>query len=145
MNPRTAPRRKRSLSLLACSVCLLFITSGGGMTSGGPAVRHDSYTQTRAGVGPGADYVVVLLPAPAPLTDSVGQGAGAGQAAGAGRIPGSASPHETHAIFWPPGGGVGVDLHPPGFRYSGALDTDGRRQVGHGNGPPTQFARHALL
>jgi hypothetical protein len=36
-------------------------------------------------------------------------------------------------------------LHPPEFRYSAALDTDGRRQVGHGNGPPTQFARHALL
>jgi hypothetical protein len=145
MNPQAAPRQKGLLFLLACSVCLLFITSGGVMTSGGPAVRQHSYAQPRAGVGQGADYEVVLLPAPAPLTDSVGQGAGAGQVAGAGRLPGSASPHETHAIFWPQGGGVGVDLHPPDFRYSGALDTDGRRQVGHGNGPPTRFARHALL
>ncbi|MFL6333111.1 MAG: hypothetical protein ACJ754_07180 [Pyrinomonadaceae bacterium] len=85
-----------------------------------------------------------MLNAPAPLADAEGRGAGAGQAAGTGRIPGSAYPTDTHAIFWPKLGG-GVDLHPPDFRHSAALGTDGLRQVGYGNGPPTQFARHALL
>ena len=85
-----------------------------------------------------------MLNAPAPLADAEGRGAGAGQAVGTGRIPGSAYPTDTHAVLWPKIGG-GVDLHPPGFRHSAALGTDGLRQVGHGNGPPTRFARHALL
>jgi hypothetical protein len=47
-------------------------------------------------------------------------------------------------VFWSQAGS-GVDLHPPEFRSSAALDTNRQRQVGHGNGPPTAFARHALL
>ena len=128
MNRQAALRRKGLPLLLAYAACLFFITSGDLRTSDGAA-----------------DYQVVLLPAPAPLTDSVGEGVGAGQAAGTGRILGSAYPHETRAVFWPRGSVVGVDLHPPDFRYSAALDTDGQRQAGHGNGPPTGFARHALL
>jgi hypothetical protein len=99
----------------------------------------------RSGALQAAEYTVVVLTAPAPLTDSEGQGVGAGQAVGTGRIPGSVYPNETHAVLWPQGSIVGVDLHPPDFRYSAALETNGQRQVGHGNGAPTGYARHALL
>jgi len=145
VNRRAAFSTDGLLFLIACSASLLFVTSGGVSISEGAVARPHSYAQLRAGVRQGADYEVVLLAAPVPLTDSEGQGVGGGQTAGAGRIPGSAAPHETHAVFWPRGGGDGVDLHPPEFRHSAALDTDGRRQVGHGNGPPTGFARHAVL
>jgi hypothetical protein len=92
-----------------------------------------------------AEYEVVILTAPAPLTDSVAYGVKAGQSVGTGRIPGSATPDETHAVLWPAGSAVGVDLHPTDFRYSAAYETNGQKQVGSGNGPPTNFARHALL
>src|SRR5688572_21704596 len=92
-----------------------------------------------------AEYQVVLLTAPAPLTDSEGRGIGAGQAAGTGRISGSTYPTDTHAVVWNPGSSVGVDLHPTDFRFSAAYDTNGQNQVGSGNGPPTNFLRHALL
>jgi hypothetical protein len=131
MNPRVASRRNGLLFLLSCAAYLLSVAHAG------VGVREPS------AAGPATDYEVVFLPAPAPLTDVEGHGAGGGQAVGAGRIHGSAAPHETHAVVWTRG--VGVVLHPQGFRHSAALDTDGRRQVGHGNGPPTGFARHALM
>lgn len=92
-----------------------------------------------------AEYEVVLLGAPGTLTYTAGEGLGVGQGAGAGRIPGSTYPDQTHAILWPAGSSVGVDLHPAGFRTSAALDSDGQRQVGHGSGPSTGYYRHALL
>src|SRR5215207_9937108 len=91
------------------------------------------------------EYQVVLLTAPAPLTDSEARGIGAGQVAGTRRIPGSTYPTDTHAVVWNPGATVGVDLHPTDFRFSAAYDTNGQQQVGSGNGPPTNFLRHALL
>jgi hypothetical protein len=91
------------------------------------------------------EYQVVLLTAPAPLTDSEARGMAAGQVAGTGRIPDSTYPTDTHAVLWNPGTTVGVDLHPTDFRFSAAYDTNGQQQVGSGNGPPTNFLRHALL
>lgn len=139
--------RKKWLSfLLITSACVLISTSGGiGKSDGAAASLYHHTSHPQDGAFQQAEYEVVLLTAPSPLTDSAGQGVTTRQAVGAGRIPGSATPDETHAVLWPRGGAVGVDLHPPDFRYSAALDTDGQRQVGHGNGPPTAFARHALL
>jgi hypothetical protein len=111
-----------------------------------------AFNQTRISAGmsglaalQAAEYQVVVLTAPGSLTDSVGQGVSAGQAVGTGRIAGSTYPNETHAVLWPAGSIVGVDLHPPDFRYSAAFGTNGQKQVGSGNGPSTNFARHALL
>jgi hypothetical protein len=146
MKLRYALCKKRMAMLLICSVCLLLNMPGNVVSSGRTTprpqaqIQQSDYAQQAA-----AEYVVILLPSPAQLTDSVGQGVGVGQSVGTGRIAGAASPDETHAVLWPPGGGAGIDLHPSGFRYSAALDTDGQRQVGSGNGPPTQFLRHALL
>jgi Bacterial Ig domain len=145
MNPQDALRKKRLSFLLLCSVLLLFIASGFIGKFDGTAARHHVQIQPRPAALQEVDYEVILLPAPAPLTDSAGEGVGAGQAVGTGRIAGSTYPTETHAVLWPQGGSGAVDLHPPDFRYSAALDTDGQRQVGHGNGPPTAFNRHALL
>jgi hypothetical protein len=145
MNLQDARSKKRISVLLSCSICLLLIIPGGVSSSGRTMLRHQSHIQQSVDA-PQAEYVVILLPAPAQLTDSVGQGVGVGQSVGTGRIAGAPSPDETHAVLWPlGGGGPGIDLHPSGFRYSAALDTDGQRQVGSGNGPPTQFLRHALL
>jgi hypothetical protein len=145
MNPQDALRKKRLSFLLLCSVLLLFSASGFIRTSDGTAARHRPQIQPSDAVLQFAEYEVVLLPAPAPLTDSMGEGFGFGQAVGTGRIANSTYPNETHAVLWPQDGTAAVDLHPHGFRYSAALDTDGERQVGHGNGPPTAFHRHALL
>src|SRR5215208_3755840 len=128
-----------------CASCLLAGAFSGVRSSDRPAVRRQPQMQSRAVARRVSNYEAVLLTAPAPLADAEGRGAGAGQAAGTGRIPGSAYPTDTHAVFWPKPGGAGVDLHPPDFRHSAALGTDGLRQIGHGNGPPTRFARHALL
>jgi hypothetical protein len=92
-----------------------------------------------------AEYEVVVLTAPAPLTDSEGKGVAFGQAVGTGRIPDSVYPDETHAVLWPAGTTTGVDLHPADFRYSAVFDTNGQQQVGRGNGPPTNFEQHAVL
>src|SRR5215208_6299612 len=70
--------RKHGLSLI-CAVFLVLILP-------------------RSGVLHAAEYQVIVLAAPAPLTDSEGQGVGAGQAVGTGRIPGSVYPNETHAV-----------------------------------------------
>jgi hypothetical protein len=94
---------------------------------------------------PAAEYEVIILTAPAPLTDSVAEGTRAGQTVGTGRIAGSTYPDETHAVLWPSGSTVGIDLNPTNFRYSAALETDGQRQVGSGSGAATAYARHALL
>src|SRR4051812_38928731 len=70
-------------------------------------------------------YQVVVLTSPSPLTDSTAYGVGSGQTAGTGRIAGSTYPSDTHAVVWPAGTSGGVDLHPAGFRYSAAYDSDG--------------------
>ena len=144
MNLQYALCKKRISILLICSICLLFSIPASVSSSGGTMLRQQAQIEQSADAEQ-AEYVAVLLPAPAQLTDSVGQGVGVGQSVGTGRIAGAPSPDETHAVLWPLGGGAGIDLHPTGFRYSAALDTDGQRQVGSGNGPPTQFQRHALL
>ncbi len=144
MNVQSALYKKGLSFLLICSVCLLFNNPGSVSTSHGTPNRQETQIQSQEDGQP-VEYVVILLPAPAQLTDSAGQGVGVGQSVGTGRIAGAPSPEETHAVLWPQGGGPGIDLHPTGFRYSAALDTDGVRQVGQGNGPPTQFQRHALL
>ncbi len=144
MNLQHALYKKGLSFLLICSIFLLFSIPGSGQTSDkGMLSSHVELQQSEDGQQ--VEYQVVLLSVPTQLTDSVGQGVGVGQSVGTGRIAGAPSPDETHAVLWPLGGGVGIDLHPTGFRYSAALDTDGQRQVGSGNGPPTQFQRHALL
>lgn len=146
MNPQDALRKKWVSILLITSACVLFgIPAGIGKSDGVAASLRRHIPHTHDSAPRRAEYEVVLLTAPAPLGDAAGQGVATGQAVGTGRLPGSATPDETHAVLWPQGSGVGVDLHPPDFRHSAALDTDGQRQVGHGNGPPTAFARHALL
>ncbi|MBD0369818.1 MAG: hypothetical protein ICV60_03120 [Pyrinomonadaceae bacterium] len=119
--------------MLICSVLLL---SG---------ARYHSQIRPSDLSAQATEYEVVLLPAPALLTNSSCQGVGAGQAAGTGRISGAPRPDETHAVLWSQDGAAAVDLNPPDFRYSAALDTDGQRQVGYGQGAPTAFSRHALL
>lgn len=145
MNLLKTLRKKNPWLLLLCSVLLLFSAAGFIVTSEGTAARHRPQIQSSDAGLQDAEYEVILLPAPAPLTESVGEGVGAGQSVGTGRIPFAPYPNETHAVLWPPDGSAALDLHPPDFRYSAALDTDGQRQVGHGNGPPTAFYRHALL
>lgn len=145
MNLQSALRKNGLLLSLACAVCLGFGASGGVGTSDATAARLYLQAEPPGAATRQAEYEVFLLSAPASLTDSAGQGVGAGQAVGTARIAGAPSPDATHAVLWPRGGSVGVDLHPPDFRYSAALETDGQRQVGSGNGPPTGFARHALL
>jgi hypothetical protein len=127
---------KKGLSLFL--ICSIFTLSSFNQRSFSTGISHRGALQT-------AEYEVIILTAPAPLTDSVAYGVRAGQTVGTGRIPGSTYPDETHAVLWPAGSTVGIDLHPTDFRYSQALETDGQRQVGSGNGPPTNFARHALL
>jgi hypothetical protein len=144
MNAQSAFCRKGLSFLLICSVYLLFSLPGSVSMSQEISLRGDAQIQ-QSDDAQAIEYVVILLPAPAQLSDSVGQGVGVGQSVGTGRIAGAPSPDETHAVLWPQGGGAGIDLHPSGFRYSAALDTDGQRQVGSGNGPPTAFQRHALL
>jgi hypothetical protein len=111
----------------------------------GAAARRPLGRSVRASAKATAAYEVVVLTAPAGLTETTAYGIAAGQAAGTGRIAGSATPDETHAVYWPAGNLEGIDLHPEGWRYSAALDTDGEHQVGSGNGPETAFLRHALL
>jgi hypothetical protein len=125
--------------LLLSLICSIFIApSSFASTSILFGIPHQAGLQA-------TEYEVVLLTAPAPLTDSEGRGIGAGQSAGTGRIPGSTYPTDTHAVVWNPCTTVGVDLHPTDFRFSAAYDTNGTQQVGSGNGPPTNFLRHALL
>lgn len=145
MKPQYALCKKKLSSFFICSVLLLSSAFTLIRTSGIEVVRHRPQSQPRNAAPQAAEYEVVLLPAPVSLTNSAGRGVGAGQAVGTGRIAGAPQPDETHAVIWPQDSGAAVDLHPPDFRYSAALDTDGRRQVGHGNGPPTAFKRHALL
>src|ERR671924_516470 len=114
--------RKKGLSLsLICSVFRVLISFDSMRTADGATVRYRLDIPPRSGALQAAQYEVVVLTAPAPLTDSVGQGVRTGQAVGTGRIPGSVYPDETHAVLWPQGSRVGVDLHPPDFRYSAAL------------------------
>jgi hypothetical protein len=137
---------KKGLSLLlACSVGLLSSTTGSVGASDGALLRTSLPIQ-QPELAQSQYEVILLLPAPsAQLTDTVGRGVGVGQAVGTGRIAGAPYPEDTHAVLWPQGGGAAVDLHPSNFRFSAALDTNGQRQVGSGNGPPTGFNRHALL
>jgi hypothetical protein len=107
--------------------------------------RRRLQKETQEAASLSAEYLVVVLPAPAQLTDTLGQGVRARQSVGAGRIADAPYPEQSHAVLWQQAGGVAVDLNPPDFRYSAALETDGQRQVGHGNGLPTEYARHALL
>src|SRR5215207_1504846 len=131
------------LTLLAAliSVTLLPIAAG--------QISAPSFSQQASGLFQvplqADEYQVIVLSAPVPLTDSEGRGVAIGQAVGTGRIPDSVYPDETHAVLWPAGSTVGVDLHPADFRYSAAFETNGQQQVGRGNGPPTNFAQHALL
>jgi hypothetical protein len=145
VEPRFAPRGQAILHSFVCTALFLAGAIVGVRSSNRAAFRHEAHTYSLAVAGQASGYEAMLLNAPAPLAEGEGRGAGAGQAVGTGRIPGSAYPTDTHAVFWPKPGGAGVDLHPPDFRHSAALGTDGLQQVGHGNGPPTRFARHALL
>ena len=56
----------------------------------------------------------------------------------------STADFETHAILWRGSADSAVDMHPPGFQISLAVDTDGQTAVGYGFNPsvgPT----HAIL
>jgi Bacterial Ig domain len=145
MNSQYTLRHKGLSFLLICSVSLLFNASGSMRSSDGATLQQLAQIQTGSDALQQAEYEVIILTAPAGLTDTVGLGVGAGQAVGTGRIAGAADPDDTHALLWLKGSRVGVDLHPSNFRFSQAFDTDGQRQVGWGNGPPTGFYQHALL
>lgn len=136
----------KKVSFLAFISLLAMLASfGSNQISNAATVLYPPSVPLRAGALQQSEYQVVVLTAPAPLTDSEGRGVGAGQAVGTGRIPDSTYPTDTHAVMWNPGSNVGVDLHPTDFRFSRALDTNAKQQVGSGNGPPTNFAQHALL
>jgi hypothetical protein len=109
--------------------------------------RMPSLTGSPRGRPPSVDseYEVIILAAPSNLGETAGYGIGLEQVAGRARILGAEDPDQTHAIYWPAGTTVGVDLHPDGWTYSAAFDTNGSQQVGSGNGPPTNYSRHALL
>lgn len=136
--------RRLSFSLI-CLALILLSASSLIRTSDGAARWRPSQLQSNNAALPAAEYEVIVLPAPAQLSDTSGLGIARGQAVGTGRIAGAPDPDQTHAVLWSQDSGVGVDLHPPDFRYSAALETDGLRQVGYGNGPATAFQRHALL
>ena len=145
MNLRSASTQ-RVLILLTCAGCLLFCISAGTIGVNEPAAASAfARVQPLAAAPQTSEYEVVLLFGSGGLTDTSGQGVGGGQAVGTGRIAGALSPDQTHAVLWPQGSSVGIDLNPLDFRYSATLDTDGQQQVGHGNGTPTGFQRHALL
>jgi hypothetical protein len=142
---RYALRNKGLSFFLICSALLLLSASSFIRTSEGAASWRRAYLQPSGAALPVAEYEVIVLPAPAQLSDTRGQGIALRQAVGTGRIAGTPDPDQTHAVLWSQDSGASVDLHPPDFRYSAALETDGLRQVGHGNGPATAFQRHALL
>src|ERR1044072_1727763 len=124
MNRPNSLCRKGFSFLLTCSLLLLFSTSSHLRSSDGATLQQQPRLLASAALQ--AEYQVVVLTAPAGLTDTVGLGVGAGQAVGTGRIAGSAYPEDTHALLWKAGSTVGLDLHPANFRFSAALDTDGQ-------------------
>lgn len=135
----SAQRKRGARLLVICAALLLLGVAGFTGTSGVATALRSLPARTQT-----AEYEVVLLSPPAQLSDTNTQGVRAGQAVGTGRIAGAPDPEHTHAVLWLQNG-VAVDLQPADFRFTTALETDGQRQVGYGNGLPTGFRRHALL
>lgn len=135
----SAQRKRGARLLVACAALLLLCVAG---------FTGTSVVATALRLVPvppqSAEYEVVLLPPPAQLSDTNAQGVRAGQSVGTGRIASAPDPEDTHAVLWSQNG-VAVDLQPADFRFTTALETDGQRQVGYGNGLPTGYHRHALL
>jgi IPT/TIG domain-containing protein len=133
--------RKLAVLILVSSLAQGWVIPSAAGAGSKRAIRAASPTQASLV----DDYEILLLTAPPPLTDSAGYRVGAGQVAGVGRIAGPEFPDETYAVYWPEGSITGINLHPPNFRDSAALDTNGQQQVGYANGPRTGFTRHAWM
>jgi hypothetical protein len=86
-------------------------------------------------------YKATLLH-PTGATDSAGLGISGSQQVGHAGW----SQYEQHALLWNGSADAFVDLHPPSFGYSQAVDVDGDLQVGYGTSPVTEYYdEHAML
>lgn len=76
-------------------------------------------------------YSIVVYEPPAGFEDTTGEGIAGLQSVGGSRLNGETYPNRGHAFLWTSKSTLPIDLHPPGWEYSKANDTDGKRQVGY--------------